>query len=514
MKNKFYEKVLKKQYLILFFYCLVFSISYTQFPLYYGNQNTYFIHGLADANHEALKEDLLYKSPDPFPVFSQLVKLVSTVNSGLFYFFHFILSATYLTSLIGIIRYLFNFKFNDISYHLSIILIIIVHSHLLARVSSRLFNYNLKNIFTVGFAEQEVLGHVFQPSAFGVLFILAIFLLIKRYNFLALLLIIITPLFHSTYFLSAIILSLIILLKLKSARHFLFFLIFSAILWSPYIFYILYNFSPTTLDSMKIASDILVHKRVPHHADIRYWFDFDSLVRTFIILAGILVVRKKQDLFQILLISSSVCFFFMIIQYFIQNNQLALLFPWRLSVWILPITSVIFLTWIFHQLYELLWHYKYLQKTILYVFLITVFISLLWGSKSILKNYKIRRDLEDMSLFSYIAASKPESPHFLINTTFENFRLTTFVPVYVDRKSHPYKDKDIIEWYKRLQLAELIYNSKFDSTALELLTRLCDEQNITHCLFSGNVELTNAEQFELIHQDSIYKIYTYQRKNR
>src|SRR5438105_2669284 len=62
---------------LVFAVCLViaaaFVAAYGQAPLYYSNQNQYFLHGLAQAGHGFLGDDWLARSLDPTPVFTALV---------------------------------------------------------------------------------------------------------------------------------------------------------------------------------------------------------------------------------------------------------------------------------------------------------------------------------------------------------------------------------------------------------------------------------------------------------
>src|SRR5262249_45263360 len=50
------------------------TVAYTQLPLYSANQNTYFLHGLANSGSGQLAHDWLAKTADPVPVFSALVQ--------------------------------------------------------------------------------------------------------------------------------------------------------------------------------------------------------------------------------------------------------------------------------------------------------------------------------------------------------------------------------------------------------------------------------------------------------
>src|SRR6478752_583413 len=60
-------------YLEAILLAVAFAVAHTQSPLYYSNQNQYFLHGLAAGGHGHLSHDWLANTTDPTPVFSALV---------------------------------------------------------------------------------------------------------------------------------------------------------------------------------------------------------------------------------------------------------------------------------------------------------------------------------------------------------------------------------------------------------------------------------------------------------
>jgi di/tricarboxylate transporter len=81
-----------KNVLALFFFgCAMFYGAYTQPPLFSGNQNTYFLKGIADSGFGFLSGDWLANQTDPVPVFSALVRLIETHGSA--WNFYVLLSA-------------------------------------------------------------------------------------------------------------------------------------------------------------------------------------------------------------------------------------------------------------------------------------------------------------------------------------------------------------------------------------------------------------------------------------
>src|SRR5436189_6461634 len=82
-----------------------FGVAYCQAPLYYSNQNQYFLHGLAEAGEGLLRDDWLAQTADPTPLFSGLVALTARYHyPWMFHVYHAILFAVYGAALLGIFR--------------------------------------------------------------------------------------------------------------------------------------------------------------------------------------------------------------------------------------------------------------------------------------------------------------------------------------------------------------------------------------------------------------------------
>src|SRR2546423_1746729 len=58
---------------LLLLLAAAFAVAHTQAPLYYSNQNQYFLHGLAQGGRGHLDRDWLANTADPTPVFSAAV---------------------------------------------------------------------------------------------------------------------------------------------------------------------------------------------------------------------------------------------------------------------------------------------------------------------------------------------------------------------------------------------------------------------------------------------------------
>ena len=87
------------------FWAVLFGVSYTQPPLYYSNQNQYFLHGLAHGGLGFLNEDWLANTADPTPVFSALVACTYRyLSEWLFYVYYFLILGVYFHALLRHLR--------------------------------------------------------------------------------------------------------------------------------------------------------------------------------------------------------------------------------------------------------------------------------------------------------------------------------------------------------------------------------------------------------------------------
>src|SRR5436309_13096901 len=83
---------------------ILFALVYCQAPLYYSNQNQYFLHGLAQAGEGLLDEDWLANTRDPTPVFSGLVELTARrLHPWAFHVYYALLQGAYAAAMLGLL---------------------------------------------------------------------------------------------------------------------------------------------------------------------------------------------------------------------------------------------------------------------------------------------------------------------------------------------------------------------------------------------------------------------------
>ncbi|MCK4898296.1 MAG: hypothetical protein KAS38_05945, partial [Anaerolineales bacterium] len=156
----------------------IFAISYAQSPLFTSNQNQYFLHGFAQAGVGNLNQDWLANTLDPTPVFSLLVEITQRYIGiqQIYYLYYAVLMGVYLFSLLGISNTIFKIFKSKSKTLVMVALLIAIHSAAMRFVLSRTLGINWTYLLEDGVADQRILGPVFQPSTFGVLLLLSIYL--------------------------------------------------------------------------------------------------------------------------------------------------------------------------------------------------------------------------------------------------------------------------------------------------------------------------------------------------
>jgi hypothetical protein len=113
-------------------------------------------------------------------------------------------------------------------------------------------------------------------------------------------------------------------------------------------------------------------------------------------------------------------------------------------------------------------------------------------------------------MMNYVKGTKSPGEVYLIPTRdnkFDEFRLYTGAPVFINWKSHPYQDFEVLEWYKRNQLAEAFYNTEA-SSACGVLGELSSKYQITHVVLDLEGGAPTCEGMLETYRDPRYAVYT------
>lgn len=508
----------------------IFAVSYTQSPLYTSNQNQYFLHGAAQAGLGYLHEDWLATTLDPTPVFSELAFLTYRFFKldAIFYLYYALLMGIYITSLLGIVASVFDIRSSPLRYLLVLALIIAVHSAAWRFFASRALGVNWTYILEDGVADQRLLGSVFEPSTFGVLLVLSIYLFLRGQRYLAVLSATLAATVHPTYLLSAAALTLAYLwvvlqenwtpyrLKRKTEgpswnnlasllRQPVLLGLFALVTVSPILVYTYANFGHTPPATTAQAQAILVDYRIPHHALVSWWLDATAVLKILFVAVALFLIRKSR-LFPILLIPSLVAAGLTLVQVLTRSDYLALIFPWRLSTWIVPLCVALLLAFgvvrLFARYPDLADRYPRLLAGIGVVILS---LAVIVGAIRFKLDLDRKANEDDTRMMAYVAAHHAPGETYLTPVKLQDFRLATGSPVYVDFKSIPYRDSDVLEWYRRNQLTNRFYK-KIDCN---LLASLETEAHITDVVLESDDFGRACPALQLMYHDKHYGVYAF-----
>jgi len=191
------------------FLALIFGVIYTQSPLYSSNQNQYFLQGLAKAGYGFLQNDWMANTVDPVPAFNMVVYFTSRfLNEAFFYVYWFLLLGVYIYSICGIASLVFKINKSRTEFLLFLALVFTIHSPLIDYLGSHWIGATQQYLLNRGVAGQYLLGYFFQPSLFGVFFVLSIYLFLRKKLAGAVFTLALAATFHTSSILSAAILTL------------------------------------------------------------------------------------------------------------------------------------------------------------------------------------------------------------------------------------------------------------------------------------------------------------------
>lgn len=490
---------------------LVFAILYAQSPLYTSNQHQYFLHGLARAGYGYLAHDWLANTLDPTPVFSLLIWLTySLFRSGWpFYVWYALLMGVYLFSTYHLMDGLFSLRRSRTRTLLFLALFFLFHSAALRYTLSQLFGSQATFLFEGGMAGQRLLGQVFQPSTFGVFLVLSLYLFLNQREWPALLPLGIAIYIHPTYLLSGAMLTsaYLIMLYRQSRSHKLplrFGLVALAIAL-PVVAYVFWAFGSASSAVARQAQEILVRVRIPTHTLVSAWFDWSTAIQLGLILLALLLVRRHR-LFLPFLVLTAEAALLTLAQVATGSQTLALLFPWRISVLLVPLSTSLILGWLVSRPLPFGLSRPLIARLCRLGAQILMFGLMLTGMARFALEQQRQQADPARPVLEYIAAHTQQGDLYLTPLHMEEFRLTTGAPILADFKSIPYRPEEVLEWYRRVRLIDWFYHTKNQCDFLPDL----QAEGITHIVLPAKLTARACPSFHILYQDASYTLYQVQ----
>ncbi|QJW93021.1 DUF6798 domain-containing protein [Frigoriglobus tundricola] len=505
-----------------------FAVAHTQSPLYYSNQNQYWLHGAAIAGYGHLAGDWLATTRDPTPLFSALVAgAYATAGPWLLQPAYFALLVGYFLTARWLVAAVPGFPDTRPARIVFAALFTAAHAAILRWASVQLSGTDYPWYFQSGLAAQYLLGPGIQPSAFGVLLLVAVAAFAHGKPVTAAGLAALAVGCHGTYALPSALLTLGFMVALARAGRWRTVASIGAVallVVSPAVIYNLYQFTapPSTADE---AAHILAAVRIPHHCAPARWFDATAGVQLAWCAIGLCLLRHTM-VFVPLVVATAIGIVLTVVQIETGSDTLALMFPWRISVLLVPVATAVVVA-------------KALacgppgrraeRRAIVGL------VALVAGGVAVTACGLGYRTADEHELYDYVRATAgPQDVYLLpvqfpgvgsgrgaVSNTFtrppraqpganqipvdlQPFRLATGARAYVDFKSVPYAPAEVLEWHRRMTIASEM-TRRSDWTAPGRREELRTE-GITHVV-SPRAKPLAAEYLQEVHRDAAYVVY-------
>jgi hypothetical protein len=219
------------------------------------------------------------------------------------------------------------------------------------------------------------------------------------------------------------------------------------------------------------------------------WVTTLDVAKIFMIAAAAYVCRKRNErLAFVISISLFLGLVVTVIFAFFDDDRLLLLFPWRVSAVLAPIALVLIVsdalsglrhTWVGNNQKLLIIPIILLAGSLQFMKIYhdyPGFVPAYWieaAFKGGAQNMKVQDRFERMEVIDWAKTQDP-ADLYLVPLDFEQFRIKSGKPIFVDWKSHPFKDVEVIEWKRRIGVAEKAFESlreckKFDSNEFNVV---------------------------------------------
>ena len=422
------------------------------------NQNTYLLHALAHAGHGRLQSDWMAQTADLTPVFSKLVEVgYRLIGSPVLYLAQFAVAFIVFGSLLTIVR-----------RHLRAGELLVVAAGLAMIVSPPARQLGLLDIAMRGVAGQYVVSTYIQPSDAGVLIVMAIAVHVsdvRHGSLLAAAACGAAAVLHPTYIIPGGVVAVAIAAdqyrRSQDAAHSLVPLGLYTLVSAPLALRLLID-----LPLADEAAMVLVHARIPHHTRPEVWFGLDDAARIGLVTLAVWLYR--HDAVGVIVgVTGTLSLSASVAATALDNDRLLLMFPWRVSVVVVPISATLLLAWLIRHLSGISALRRLSRAT-----LVASLVALI-----VLMGFSVRRFARSTT-GSEPFASVPTGT-YLIPPDEEDFRLASGQPVLVDAKTHPYRGDELLEWWRRVRAVRAFY----DSGGCEPLSRVLERwPDVTHVL--------------------------------
>jgi hypothetical protein len=489
-----------------------FVLLYGQSPLFTQNQNAYLLAPAARAGYGHLANDWLANQAFPFYLFNAISEL--TFRSGqlwLFQGYHALLAVAYFASLVWLVLLLCPREQRRQPAWFALAAVILIHvpvGELVWRVTGIELREPLA-FLTNGLADQHVFGREFQPSAFGVLALAALAFLQAQRPLPALFALTLAAYMHPSY----VVMNSVILagwaLHVALQRQWRTAMAVVAVwtLLSVPVLIALVRLTGGADEQVARTGQEILARRIPMHTDPNVWLGAGSFLKLALMLAGG-ILSRGEVVGRILLLGFAVCVVSVLWMSWIFVPSVALAFPWRVSVVLVPAATAV--------LIARAWRWARTLRVsngaaagVLWLLVATAGAA---GAYLQYARWNEHRGENWMGVAAHArATAAPDSVYLLPPSEgphkryweLQGFRLESGVPSYVDATSHPVAPAALLVWEERLRFAKDFYRrGRVECAAVSELAR----RGISHLVVARDAPV-DCPAARRVHADDAYEIY-------
>lgn len=463
----------------------VFIVTREFIPLYFSNQMEYYVYGFARANPHLLQNDWFIQTAPKHPAFTILVEALYRLNIIELgsYFFQVLLEAIMYISMYSIANTMLSKLLQQGDYKTSLrssqLALIVIAIMMIARDSSIInrlidmiaaplpFSLNLwwRQLWNLhGIAYQYLEIGYFQPSQFGVLIMVAIAFALQNRWRLATVILALTVNLHFSYSIHCGVLLLIFAGWVRhGGKHILAvqLLVIFSILVIPILLYAVVFVNDPNADT---ANELLsLNRWADFTVPSVFWrgiFSANSFKMIIMFTALIIAIRYRLK-FIVLTVAVGLVVIIggLFYVHFTEDYTVALMFPWRASAHLVPLSIVTIMAVVGLVGVSFLSRFRVPIQYIKVVASFLIIIFLIAETFTTISELMPKPLDTEHLLYQEIKSVTDVQDVILVPIEFGKVRLLSERAVYVDDFNVPLLSVDALEWWDRIQFARQFYEN-------------------------------------------------------
>ncbi len=468
-----------------------------------ANQNAYFLRGLAGAGVGHLSADWTAGTSDPVPLFSLLVRTLGGGPSAGVHILYLAALVTFLLSMV-LLRSRLVRRETGFSEKALFLAALVLPCSGLGRLLPNPAAPALGGI-AGGVAGQSLLAGYLQPSEAGVLLVLATTLFAMDRPRAAAGVAALAGAVHPTYLLAGGFLLTgmsVALIRERCWRTAAAVAGLWLLLAGPVMAYTLVRFGPTSPTASREAARILAVDRLPHHA-LPGALGLGAVAAIATVALALVVWHHERRLATCLGVTAGSAFLASLGAASLGRPELYLLFPWRASAFLAPVSYALVLTagiaWLVRFCAVSPPRRRFLAAAAgAAVFALSSVAAARASRPATIDDERAKfgrdgydeyRDPAFRELVDWVRRHSDRRDLYVVPIgpafAFESFRLRTGQPILADWKTHPYRDVEVLEWWRRISQARELYRQL--GSCGETMKAVLRRDAITHVVVAKEI---------------------------